>query len=225
GEIIHKYPTKSVTIVTGASSLASLRPDVDATAHSILTSKGVNVIVNTLVTSSTTTEDEKTAIVLKSPSKEETVTYDLHVPAHGILPNNTMLPSNILNENGWVTVDDNFRVKGHEGVWAAGDIASFPSKSIISLLEQVPLLVHNIAVSLSLPTTAPAKSWVPFRGVEKPELKAYKAAPAPVIIPIAGSGTGLIMGWKMWGWLVWMAKKGYLLEYNDDLQKGKGKFV
>lgn len=56
---------------------------------------------------------------------------DLYLPTVGVLPNTEFVPKSLLNEDGDVCVDDYLRVKGVEGVWAAGDVVDIQPSQFV----------------------------------------------------------------------------------------------
>jgi thioredoxin reductase len=49
----------------------------------------------------------------------------------GVVPNTEFVPANLKNEGGHVMVDEFLRVKGVEGVWAAGDVVDIQASQLV----------------------------------------------------------------------------------------------
>jgi thioredoxin reductase len=47
------------------------------------------------------------------------------------VPNTEFVPSHLKNEGGHVMVDEFLRVKGAEGVWAAGDVVDVQASQLV----------------------------------------------------------------------------------------------
>jgi alkyl hydroperoxide reductase subunit AhpF len=55
---------------------------------------------------------------------------DLYLPTIGVIPNTEYLPKSFLGGRGDVQVDNYLKVKGVEGVWAAGDVVDIQAKQM-----------------------------------------------------------------------------------------------
>ena len=69
---------------------------------------------------------------------------DLYLPTVGVLPNTDFVPRNLLTEDGDVVVDDYLRVKGAEGVWAAGDVVDIQPSQFVYMQKQAAALAKNL---------------------------------------------------------------------------------
>ena len=126
----------------GAKEIVLLTPDeqilggdiIAANARAELAKLGVQVRTGAGVEGATAREDGKTAVTLRSG---EVIATDLYLSAVGLLPNSEYIDAKYLNEKKLAVVDDFFRVKGAEGVWAAGDLVSKPRAGFMITQKQV----------------------------------------------------------------------------------------
>ena len=113
---------------------------IAANAASELKKLNVAVRYGAYVESTRTLESGKLELVLKGG---ETITTDLYLPTHGLLPNSEYVDAKYLDSHRNVVVDEFYRVKGAEHVWAAGDIVGKPRAGFMITQKQVgssPLL-------------------------------------------------------------------------------------
>lgn len=103
----------------------------------------IKVIKDTRISSTSPTTDGKTEVTLSSGEK---LTVDLYLPTVGVIPNTEFVPRILLNENGDVVVDDYLRVKGAEGVWAAGDVVDIQASQFVYMQKQANALAKNLAL-------------------------------------------------------------------------------
>jgi NADH dehydrogenase FAD-containing subunit len=144
-----KKQTAQITIVSATEKvLPGIKPAGQARAEQILKSKGVKIISGTRVVQSA--EDATTKRWTVSLSNGETLTADAYVSAIGVLPNNDFIPSSFLNGEGFVPVDDQFRVQTATtktiapGIYALGDITNHPYRVIARLRPQISAVVTNL---------------------------------------------------------------------------------
>jgi NADH dehydrogenase FAD-containing subunit len=90
-------------------------------ATASLLSLHVSIKYLTKVVSSSPTPDGGVTLTL---SNGELLDADMYIPAFGLSPNSSYIPSKFLDDKGFVEVDMNLRVKGAEDVWAIGDVSA-----------------------------------------------------------------------------------------------------
>lgn len=119
--------------------------------------KKLNVTIrnNARVTSANNLPDGKTEIVLENGEK---VVTDLYLPTMGMTPNTEFLPSALLTEKKFVDIDDFYRVKGTENVWAAGDVVWKPRGSFVLTDKQAAGVAKNIDAVLRGKNQTPVKT-------------------------------------------------------------------
>lgn len=223
-EIKRKYPTKKIRVVTAAESVLAVRRDVDDAALALLAGAGIEVVLQTKITGSES-RDGKTVVKAIGSGSDLEFVVDLYIPAHGVIPNTQFLPKEILS-SGWVKVDKYLHVEGYEDVWTAGDVTTAKYKVAGTTTGQVPIVSHNLAVTLDLPSLIPSGGcslWA-----KKPDgLREYTPMTGPeLFVPIAGSGTGVMKGWKAMGWMVNAVKgKTLFVDFNNTLVNGGSFYV
>jgi len=77
-----------------------------------------------------------------------------------VRPNTAWLPAELLDEHGFVRVDEHLRVPGQDGVYAIGDVAATDPLRTSARSRADHLLAHNIRVGLGSGTL---KSFTPAR--------------------------------------------------------------
>ena len=166
----------------------------------------MKVIYNTRVTESSPTKDGRTSLTLKNGDRLEA---DLYVPAHGVQPNSSWIPDQLLNDKGYLVTNSTLRVdEAGPRVYAFGDVASYSRNNFWDIMQGLPVLVTNLKRDLlsfnsMLPDQKPGGKDREF----KPDTR------ESMIVPIgSGGGVGAMMGWKVPSWFVWMLKgRDYML--------------
>ena len=156
---------------------------------------------DTRVANVSETESGRTKILLASGKELEA---DLYIPAHGVLPNSTWLPSTLLNETNYlVTNPQTLRVDtAGPRVYAVGDISSASRNTVMDLLDMLPVALIN--AKRDLLSYNPAAPTAPAPGDDRifvPQTKISLVAPIGT-----GGGIGQVMGWKVPSWFVWLLK-------------------
>ena len=85
------------------------------------------------------------------------LTADLYIPAFGLTPNSSYVPTALLDATGHIVVDDYLRVKGTMEVWAVGDVSNHEPAQFKVTDTQSAHLARNIAAILS------NKALLPYR--------------------------------------------------------------
>jgi NADPH-dependent 2,4-dienoyl-CoA reductase/sulfur reductase-like enzyme len=71
-------------------------------------------------------------------SNGEKKIVDLYLPTTGLIPNSEFIPKTLLNEGGFVKVDEFLHVKGFSDIWAAGDVADVQAPQIVHACKSSP---------------------------------------------------------------------------------------
>ncbi|RAL14100.1 NAD(P)/FAD-dependent oxidoreductase [Aspergillus homomorphus CBS 101889] len=200
GELAEIESKPAITLISGTERLLpSLSPGASAAAEAQLLARGVYIVKGVKVVgftpSSSESESGKDGGGTVTLSDGTTLDTDVYIPTTGVLPNNGFLPAEILDKDGWVRVDDQLRVPGLEGVWAAGDITAHPARLAQSAVAQARVVAGNLVRVIN--------------GDEGGKRKVYAPPGTPLmVVPIGnGGGTGqLFFGWVPWAWVVWLAK-------------------
>jgi NADH dehydrogenase FAD-containing subunit len=145
----HKKQNTQITIVSATEMvLPGIKPAGQARAQKFLTSLGVKIIAGAKVLQSA--EDAATKKWTVTLSTGETLTADAYVSAIGVLPNNDFIPPSFLNDNGFVPVDGQCRVRTATGntiandIYALGDITHHPYRVVSLLPTQISAVVTNL---------------------------------------------------------------------------------
>lgn len=158
GELGFEYgKTKDITLITAAPELAHdcLPVNISQGAEKELQKLNVNFIKGVKITDSKPTADGKTELLLDNG---QTKTVDLYLPTVGLLPNSGYIPKTLLDDKGYVIVDEYLRVKGAEGVWAVGDISNIDPSQFVYLQKQIPAITKNLDLVLKGKQPIPYKS-------------------------------------------------------------------
>ncbi|KAI1308097.1 hypothetical protein F5Y03DRAFT_110990 [Xylaria venustula] len=130
----------------------------DSIASNVATElKKLNVTVrtNARVTNTATLPDGKTEILLENGEKLVT---DLYLPTMGMAANTEFLPAALLTDKKFVDVDEFYRVKGADNVWAAGDVVWKPRGSFVLTDKQAAGVAKNIDAVLKGKAQTPVKT-------------------------------------------------------------------
>lgn len=192
----------NITLITATDSLlAPLRPTTGKAAEHKLKALGVDVIYNTRVVDYK--EDEKTGRTTITLAKGDTLEADLYVPAYGVEPNSSWLPSDLLDAKKYLKTSNTLRVDAAgPRVYSVGDVSSMSRNNVMDILGSLPVLSVNMKRDLlsynsMLPDTKP-------KGKDRVFTQDTRAS---MIVPIgSGGGIGEVMGWRIPGFLVWLIK-------------------
>ncbi|ORY65558.1 uncharacterized protein BCR38DRAFT_433130 [Pseudomassariella vexata] len=187
GELRYEYKDKEVVLLSADPQI--LGGDVIAgNAASELKKLGVTIKTSARVVGHNVTADGQTEVTLENGEK---ITTDLYLPTMGMRANSEYLPAKVKKEHDFVDVDEFYRVKNVENVWAAGDIAWSPRGSFVATQKQAGGVAKNLDLIL------------------------HGKAPIPVkLLPVdpflcatgRGRGAGRINGFKVFSLMVYMIK-------------------
>lgn len=162
GEIADYFPNKNITISDVEDRLLNdLKPKASSTALRLLNKTGVRILTNRQLT--------KNDDVYKNA--------DLIFKCFGLTPNTAFMMSKfeqVLNDDGRIQVDEFFRVKGLDHIFAFGDCASIPQVKFGYVADAQGLLMAKNLSALAR---------------NKPMTR-FKAQPVASLIPI-GRENGL----------------------------------
>jgi NADH dehydrogenase FAD-containing subunit len=197
----------NITLLTADDRLLTqLRPALGKSAEQKLKDLGVDVVYNTRVTGAKEDGHGRTVVTL---AKGEKLEADLYVPAYGVLPNSSWIPADLLDEKNYIKTSDTLRVDvAGPRVYAFGDIGSYSRNNVFDILQALPVLAVNLKRDLL--------SYNPMLPAEKPKGKdrVYKIdARESMVVPFGTSGgIGVIFGWRLPSWAVWLLKgRDYML--------------
>ncbi|ETS83134.1 hypothetical protein PFICI_05010 [Pestalotiopsis fici W106-1] len=155
GELGFEYrKNKEIVLLSGDAKLLG-GDSLSSNAESELKKLDVTIKTSARVESTTTLPDGKTEITLKNGEK---IVTDLYLPTMGMLPNTEYLPEKVLREDKFVAVDEFYRVKNANNVWAAGDIVWLPRGSYVLTDKQAAGVAKNIDLVLRNKNPTPVKT-------------------------------------------------------------------
>ena len=141
-------------------------------ATSALLSLHVSIKYLAKVVSSSPTPDRGITLTL---SNGEQVDADMYIPAFGLSPNSSYIPSEFLDDKGYVEVDMNLRVKGAEDVWAIGDVSALEWNQYLAGRAQALYMSKNFGLILKGKVPVPYKistrmySYLLFQDTRSPQ--------------------------------------------------------
>lgn len=188
---------KSIALVSATKQLLPiLKPSAGAAAEKILQSKGVKILAPRMVEKAEhDAASNKWSVTLDG---DEVIETDVYISTTGVIPNNKFIPPEFLNSDGWVEVDDGFRVKSSADpdnksssplpIYAVGDITSHDARLLLRVAGQTPVLVANLKADILK---------------EGKRLTYTPSTSTTILVPVGEStGTGELYGWVPWGFLV-----------------------
>ncbi len=170
----------------------------------------VKVVVNAKATLPTD-NSSKTVTITKTDGTTSTLQADLLIPTFGVVPNTSFLPASMLDARGFVKQTTYLRAEGHDDIFVVGDAGNLQTPQAAHA-EQQTLHVVRLLEARALAAEA--------AGAAVPE---YKPADKIMFAATVGRnrGTGQMGNWKLWSWIVWLAKGRYLgTNYASDIAKG-----
>ncbi|KAF7182645.1 hypothetical protein CNMCM7691_002306 [Aspergillus felis] len=198
GELLEAWsdrPKSSITLISATHQLLpALKASAGNTAEKYLVSRGVKVIKGHKVTEAVNHGSSWTVNL----SNGQSLTADVYVSTAGLIPNSSYIPRDFLDEAGWVRIDSKFHVRSANSImphiYAVGDITTLPNRTAIKINEQVPVLVKNLKADIEGTSTARAAYDVHAAADRKKIL---------MFVPLGSrTGTGQMMGFVPWGWMV-----------------------
>ncbi|GFP95664.1 apoptosis-inducing factor homolog a [Phtheirospermum japonicum] len=207
-EIIVDFPDKKVTLVhRGLRLLEFIGEKAGKKALDWLTSKKVEVILGQSVNLNSVSSDGA-----YETSGGETVIADCHFLCTGSPIGSLWLKETLLKDkldsHGRVMVDEKLRVKGHDNIFAIGDITDIPE------LKQ-GFLAHAHAV------VAAKNMKLLMKGESESKLSSYKAASATALVSLGRrEGVAQIRCLTMAGRIPGMIKSGDLFVGKTRKQLG-----
>ncbi len=170
-EIAAQYYDKHVILVHSRDTLMPRMPaKAQQYAHSFLKKRGVEFVFNERIT-----EGSGATYATKSGKR---ITADLAFLCTGIKPNTQFLFKNFkdrLDEKNQVYTSVYLQMKGHENIFAAGDVTAIPEeKTAQNAEEQAKIIAHNISAL-----------------EKKQPLKEYESKPRAMVISL-GPWNGML---------------------------------
>jgi len=152
GEIAEAYPNKTLRLVSMTKTLLPmLKESAGRNAENGLKKFGVKISLGRTVTSTKYDEvSKKWSLTLDDGT---TLHPDMYISAFGVVPNNSFIPPSLLTSDGWVKVDDKFRVIANDGssasnIYALGDITHLTPRVFMKAAEQIPIAANNLKADI-----------------------------------------------------------------------------
>ncbi|KAL4945483.1 hypothetical protein BDV06DRAFT_230855 [Aspergillus oleicola] len=160
GELASEYGSEKKIIL--AASTAHVLPgpsrpaSVSKAAESQLRALNVELRLNTKVEDEKELADNTWEITLSGGKK---LVVDAYIPTFGVKPNSSFIPSEFLNREGFVQLDEYMRVKGTKDMYAVGDISDIEPPQAFHVNPQS----RYVAKSVVLGATGKNSSVVPYK--------------------------------------------------------------
>ncbi|KAI1450552.1 FAD/NAD(P)-binding domain-containing protein [Annulohypoxylon stygium] len=187
-ELAYEYGAKKEIVLLSSDAEILGGDSIASNVSAELKKLGVKVRKSARVADTNELPDGKTEVVLQDGEK---IATDLYLPTMGVVPNTEFMPANLLTDKKFVDIDEFYKVKGAENVWAAGDAVWKPKGSFVLSDKQAAGVAKNIDLAL--------------RG--KPPV-VVKTIPMDVLMVATGRGRGAgrLGSVKVFSFMVYMMK-------------------
>ncbi|KAG5924287.1 hypothetical protein E4U42_004704 [Claviceps africana] len=148
GELADAYgASKKIVLLTGSATVLHGCPArMVNNATKYLGILGVEVRTSSKVEATNELSDGKTEIVFASGEK---LKADVYIPTYGVIPNSSYLPKDLLNERGFIKVNDSLDVKGVKDVYAVGEVSDCEPMNALALEAQCKHMANNAVLIAS----------------------------------------------------------------------------
>lgn len=202
----------SITIVSATERvLPMLKTSASSAARKQLEHKKVKVLTSKRVVGVETPAEEGSKWVVNLEGGDK-LSADLYIPTTGVTPNNSFIPAQLLDQDGWVTVGKDMRVKSADGsklpIFAAGDITNNSMRLSFKATEQAQVAAANLKADI----------------VGGTAYKSYEQGDSiMMVVPVGeAGGTGQIFGFVPFSFMVKMIKgKHYFIDKAPGAVAGK----
>lgn len=150
GEISESHPQKAITLLEGDARLLAGTSELAAQhVTSVLTGRGVSIVVGERLQSATTAPEDVFGVKGQATTTSgRTIDYDLLIWCTGGRPNTFYMKAHLgdaLDDRGRIRVSPDLRVVGHEAMFALGDITDLKeNKMAWHISRQVKHAATNI---------------------------------------------------------------------------------
>ncbi|CAG8924274.1 unnamed protein product [Penicillium salamii] len=202
----------SITIVSATDRvLPMLKPSASSAARKMLEHKKVKVLTSKRVAGVEAPVEHGANWTVNLEGGDK-LSADLYIPTTGVTPNNSFIPAQLLDRDGWVTVSKEMRVQSTDGtklpIFAAGDITNNSMRLSFKAVEQAQVAAANLKAEI----------------VGTAAIKTYEQGDSiMMVVPIGESGgTGQVFGIVPFSFMVKMIKgKHYFLDKAPGAVAGK----
>ena len=213
GELAESLGKKAT--VSLISSAERVLPMIKASGSSVgekkLKEKGVKIITSAKVTGAEKSTDGTKAWTVSLDNGKK-LSADLYIPTTGAIPNNSFIPAQFLDSNGWVKVNKELRVQSPGSsalpIYAVGDVNTNDMRLSFKATEQAKVAVANIMADI----------------LGKGERKSYDQGDSiMMLVPVGETGgTGQLFGMTPFSFLVKFVKgKDYFVSKAPQYVVGK----
>ncbi|KAF9882849.1 hypothetical protein FE257_004961 [Aspergillus nanangensis] len=213
GELAEELGSKAtITLISSADRvLPMLKPSGSSAGEKLLKQKKIKIITSTKVTGAeASTDGTKSWTVSLDNGKK--LPADLYIPTTGSIPNSGFIPTEFLDKDGWVKVNNELRVQSSGGsalpIYAVGDINTNTMRLTYKATEQAKVAFANIKADI----------------LGQGERKSYEQGDSiMMVVPVGESGgTGQVFGITPFGFIVKFAKgRDYLVPKAPQYLAGK----
>ncbi|KAJ5131364.1 FAD-dependent pyridine nucleotide-disulfide oxidoreductase [Penicillium bovifimosum] len=202
----------SITLVSATDRvLPMLKSSASSAARKMLEQKKIKVVTSKRVIGvETPVEDNPTWTV--SLEGGDKLSADLYIPTTGVTPNNSFIPPQFLDNDGWVKVNSEMRVQSADGsvlpIFAAGDITNNSMRLSFKASEQAHVAAANLKAAI----------------VGGKAIKSYNQGDSiMMVVPVGeAGGTGQIFGFVPFSFMVKLIKgKHFFIEKAASIVHGK----
>ncbi|KAJ5774964.1 hypothetical protein N7457_009860 [Penicillium paradoxum] len=202
----------SITLVSATDRvLPMLKGSASSAARKMLEHKKIKLVTSERVIGVETPADDSSSWTVSLESGDK-LSADLYIPTTGVTPNNSFIPPQFLDKDGWVTVNNEMRVQSTDGsilpIFAAGDITNNSMRLSFKATEQAHVAAANLKAAI----------------VGGTAIKTYNQGEGiMMIVPVGeAGGTGQIFGFVPFSFMVKMIKgKHYFIDKAVGTVAGK----
>ncbi|WOX26191.1 NAD(P)/FAD-dependent oxidoreductase [Streptomyces solicathayae] len=153
GEIREVWPNKEITVVDPAEQLLpGFEPELRDDLHRQLDAQEVRLRLGTRLTVPPATEPGRAGTFTVATGNGDEITADIWFRAHGLRINSDFLADGRLTtrtEQGQVPVTGTLRVRGHDHVYAVGDLTDLAEAKMAGYaMQHAEVVARNIAAQL-----------------------------------------------------------------------------
>ncbi|KAL4950357.1 putative apoptosis-inducing factor [Aspergillus filifer] len=160
GELAFEYKGEKKIILASSTSRVLPGPNrpasVSRVAESQLRALNVDLRLNTKAEDEKELADGTWEITLSGGKK---LVVDVYIPTFGVTPNSAFIPSEYLNREGFVILDEYMRVKGTKDIYAVGDVSDIEAPQAFYVNGQS----KYVAKTVVLGATGKSSSVVPYK--------------------------------------------------------------
>lgn len=202
----------TITLVSATDRvLPMLKHSASSAARKMLEQKNIKLVTSKRVVGVETPADDSSSWTVSLEGGDQ-LSADLYIPTTGVTPNNSFIPPQFLDKDGWVTVNNEMRVQSTDGstlpIFAAGDITNNSMRLSFKATEQAHVAAGNLKAAI----------------VGGTAIKTYNQGDnIMMVVPIGeAGGTGQIFGFVPFSFMVKMIKgKHYFIEKAASTVTGR----